>query len=1238
MKQYHFYETLCSLTLTSGLLIGCSSSSDLKWNHEKNYRWAEIEPGYFGSTGFELLESSHTNIHFINRVTEEEIGENRHYLNGSGVAAGDIDGDGLVDLYFAGLGESNRLYKNLGGMRFKDITDQAGVAHKGYYSTGVVFADVNGDRDLDLLVTSMHRENVLYTNDGNGKFELKEDSGLGPAKGSMTMVLADIDGDLDLDLYIANYKEKTVKDLYTTEELEWDNILNEPYNEQKQAGPYTLAPPFDRHYELFLTHDNNFAGAAETGKEDELYINRGGTFEKITDTQKVFLNEHGEPYGLQPDWGLTAKFQDLNGDGLPDLYVCNDFFTKDRIWINQGGGIFKAIEWQAIRNMSFACMGVDFSDINRDGLLDIFTTEMLSPEHNRRLQQVGSNDPLPIRIGQVKSLPTYNRNSMYLKRADNTYSEISYLSGTEATGWSWDATFMDVNLDGYEDLLVSTGYLYGILDIDAQMEMIRRGRNMDEHFTEYLREAPPLDLPNRILMNNGDLTFQEKSLEWGFGETDISQGMAVADLNNDGAPDVIFNRMNREAAVYQNTTRAPRIAVRLRGRPPNTQAVGAKIELYGGPVFQQKEIAAGGDYLSGSDPMAMFAGEPENHGHRLVVTWPRKLSGQQSEIDSVQVNRIYELYEPETAFVVDEEKSNPAGNTLFEDVSGRIGHRHHEEPFNDFDLQPLLPVRLSQLGPGMAWIDIDRDGDDDLFVASGKGGTIGAFENLADGSFTSLNISPFTETAPGDQTSIIGWGTENGANFLVGSANYEQGSPRVPSVFRYRFKDLKTVETGTISNYSTTGPLAASDYDGDGDLDLFVGGRFVPAHYPRNATSRLFTNERGTLVPDQVNSRKLSESGLITGAVFTDYDLDGDQDLLLSREWDSIILMENNDGIFNDVSVRAGLSAYKGWWNGIATGDFNNDGYQDIVATNRGLNSSYQLRESKPLRMYYDDFNRDGRVDIIEAYAVQNGDYVPRKRLYEFQSLSMIAGRMESHQQFANTTLKGIFGALLPGIPYKEINTLEHMIFINTGRGFEAHPLPKQAQFSAAFYAGVADVDNDGNEDLFLSQNFFAVPGQAPRLDAGRGLWLKGDGNVGMEAVPGNLSGIKIYGEQRGAALGDFNRDGKVDLAVSQNGAETKLYINRTGERGLRIKLRGPPQNMDGIGSGIRLVYKDGDKGPGREVQSGSGYWSQNSFTQVMGMEKEPDKIVVTWFDGTIQTVNVTENLQNYTINYEDVR
>lgn len=876
MKQYHFYETLCSLTLASGLLIGCSSSSDLKWNHEKNYRWAEIEPGYFGSTGFELLESSHTNIHFINRVTEEEIGENRHYLNGSGVAAGDIDGDGLVDLYFAGLGESNRLYKNLGGMRFKDITDQAGVAHKGYYSTGVVFADVNGDRDLDLLVTSMHRENVLYTNDGNGKFELKEDSGLGPAKGSMTMALADIDGDLDLDLYIANYKEKTVKDLYTTEELEWDNILNEPYNEQKQAGPYTLASPFDRHYELFLTHDNNFAGAAETGKEDELYINRGGTFEKITDTKKVFLNEHGEPYGLQPDWGLTAKFQDLNGDGLPDLYVCNDFFTKDRIWINQGGGIFKAIEWQAIRNMSFACMGVDFSDINRDGLLDIFTTEMLSPEHNRRLQQVGSNDPLPIRIGQVKSLPTYNRNSMYLKREDNTYSEISYLSGTEATGWSWDATFMDVNLDGYEDLLVSTGYLYGILDIDAQMEMIRRGRNMDEHFTEYLREAPPLDLPNRILMNNGDLTFQEKSLEWGFGETDISQGMAVADLNN--------------------------------------------------------------------------------------------------------------------------------------------------------------------------------------------------------------------------------------------------------------------------------------------------------------------------------------------------------------------------DGIFNDVSVRAGLSAYKGWWNGIATGDFNNDGYQDIVATNRGLNSSYQLRENKPLRMYYDDFNRDGRVDIIEAYAAQNGDYVPRKRLYEFQSLPMIAGRMESHQQFANTTLKGIFGALLPGIPYKEINTLEHMIFINTGRGFEAHPLPKQAQFSAAFYAGVADVDNDGNEDLFLSQNFFAVPGQAPRLDAGRGLWLKGDGNVGMEAVPGNLSGIKIYGEQRGAALGDFNRDGKVDLAVSQNGAETKLYINRTGERGLRIKLCGPPQNMDGIGSGIRLVYKDGDKGPGREVQSGSGYWSQNSFTQVMGMEKEPDKIVVTWFDGTIQTVNVTENLQNYTINYEDVR
>lgn len=1170
-------------------------------------------------------------------MTEEELAENRHYLNGSGVAAGDIDGDGLVDLYFAGLKEANKLYKNMGGMQFKDITDKAGVAHSDHYSTGTVFADVNGDDHPDLLVSSIYRDNALYMNDGMGTFELFEGSGLGAGEGSSTMTLADIDGDRDLDLYMAKYKEKSVKDIYSTEELSWDNILNEPYNKQQQTGPFTLVPPFDEHYRIFMTEDNRLAGLAETGKEDVLYLNQDGAFKKVSNTDERFLDEQGDPHGLPPDWGLTAKFQDLNGDGKPDLYTCNDFFTKDRIWMNRGGGTFRLIEKWAIRNLSFACMGVDFADINRDGELDIFTAEMLSPEHKERLRQVGSDDPNPDQFRKTTARPTNNRNSLYLKREDLTYAEIAYLGGVEGTGWSWDATFMDIDLDGYEDLLVNNGYMYHILDMDAQVSMMRKERNMDEHFTEFIRGAPSLELRNRIFMNNGDLTFREEGSDLGFEQADISHGMAVADLNNDGAMDLAVNRMNKKAAVYENMSEAPRIAVRLIGKPPNTQAIGAKIELRGGPVNQRKELVSGGDYLSGSEPMVVFAADPENSDHRLVISWP---DGSKSRVDSIPANRIYEIEEEQIPKRPGEaNESGRSASPVFNDVSGRIDHRHRESTFDDFQFQPLLPIRLSQLGPGLSWIDFDRDGDDDLFIASAAGRSPGVYENRGDGSFRPTRLSLISRPAPGDQTTILGWEDSRGTNIVTGNANYEQGDIRFPSAYQYRMNGPDNIEADSLpGNISTTGPMAASDYDGDGDIDLFAGGRFVPGHYPMDAPSRLLKNEQGSFVPDNVNSKILQRAGLVTGGVFTDFDRDGDRDLVLSRAWDSILLLENDGGAFEDVSEEYGLSSLKGWWNGIASGDFNNDGYPDLVVTNRGRNSPYQLEMNKPIRMYHEDFNRDSRVEIIETYANPDGKYVPRRRLYHYGSVPAIVNQMRSHRQFANTTLEELFGSRLADISYKEINALEHMVLINTGDGFKPRPLPVESQFSAALHAGVADLDNDGNEDIFLSQNFFAVPRQVPRQDAGRGLWLRGNGDGDFTVLRGSRSGIKIYGEQRGAGFSDFNGDGKVDLAVSQNNFETKLYVNQTERRGYRITLEGPPENKDAIGSAIRLIYGGGQsEAPLREVQAGSGYWSQNSFTQVLGAEAEVEQIEVVWFDGRRQTIETTEGKKDYVISHPDV-
>jgi enediyne biosynthesis protein E4 len=1229
----HYFRFIFFITVFCPFLIlSCTSSSELDWHDENEYRWAELSPGFFGQDGFRKLSASKTGINFQNILTDSEIEYNRHYLNGSGVAAGDINGNGLTDLYFASLTGPNRLYLNQGGFRFEDVTERAGVAHEGYYSTGAVFADVNGNGHLDLLVTAMHGNNVLYLNDGSGSFTKSEDSGLGEAKGSITMALADLTGNGYPDLYITNYKERSVKDIYTTRELDWSNILNEPLRSPEDE--YTLAPPFDRHYEL-VRFNGELTGITELGETDELYLNYGGRFERVYDTDQVFFDEYGRPMGLQPDWGLTAKFQDLNDNGLQDLYVCNDFHTPDRIWMNQGDGTFRAASWKAFRNLSYSCMAIDFSDINRNGRLDIFATEMLDPDHERRLRQAESDDHVPVQIGEIENRPMYNRNSLYLQREDHTFAEISYLAGVEATGWSWATRFMDVNLNGYEDLIVNTGYKYDILDIDAQFTMIRNRRNMDEHFMEFTELVDPLDQQNKILRNNGDLTFTDISSEWGFHDLDVSHGMAFADLNNNGTLDVIVNRMNSEAAVYENRTRAPRIAVQLIGRVPNTQAIGAKVELYGAQVHQQKEIVSGGDYASGSDTRVMFAADPVNQNHEIHIRWP---DGSRSVIEGVHANRIYEVDQSVISVPEDvPETSEIRFQPLFEEVSSEIEVFHHEEPFNDFQYQPLLPFKLSQRGPGVAWLDLTGDGQDELLMASGRGGKMTVLK-YDDESFSFLEPGGLTEQAGGDQTAVVGWKENGYTRVVVGSANYEQGSPNVPAAFDYKISEGGLIDSNQIPGiFSTTGPIAAADINGNGYPDLFIGGNFMPGQYPASADSRMIINDEGTFRLDQLNSQTFAGLGLVNGAVFADFSGNGSQDLLISTEWGTLRLFENNEGIFSENTEDMGLDKWSGWWKGIATGDFTNNGLPDIVALNIGLNSPYQIKFDDPLRIYYSDLDGFGTMDIIEAYPDGNGNYLPRHRLYKFQEQQIVLNHMSSHRDFASATVRQILGERYEQVPFKEINTLEHMVFINNGDHFEGRALPIELQFSAGFYAGVADFDKDGNEDLFISQNLFAVPPDMPRLDAGRGKILMGDGNGGFELLSGTESGVKVYGEQRGAALGDFNRDGRVDLAVSQNANRLKIFRNMSDRRGLSVTLEGPPSNGNGVGSGVQLLYRNGQKGPLRFILSGSGYWSQNSYTQILGYgDNQPDEIIVNWFDGTIQSVPIEEGVYNYSIRHPD--
>lgn len=1219
------YKCLVLLSVVF-VLLGCVEERfELEWNEEAGYRWADLQYLENGTVGFEKIPSSKTGITVNNHLSDERMNANRVLMNGSGVAAGDIDGDGLTDLYFTRIDGPNKLYKNLGGFQFEDITDRAGVAHDGHPSTGAVFADINGNGHLDLLITTVDTENTLYINDGTGHFELQENSGLGAAKGSMTMALADVNGNGFLDLYVVNYREMNAVDVFDVQELTWENTVRNG----------ELVEPYDDFFTILDRGEGFQPERHEIGREDELYLNNGdGTFSLVADPKNIFLASDGSSLGFYPDWGLAAKFQDLNGNGLPDLYVSNDYWTPDRVWMNQGDGTFRALDTLAIRNTSFYSMTVDFSDVNRNGHTDIFTVEMLNDKHTDRLQMRLPTEPFPLLKGEYENRPRYNRNSLFLNRGDQTYAEISYYSGLHASEWSWSTRFIDLNLNGYEDLLINTGFAFDFQNLDSQKQLLDNLIATRGAPRGYIEDFKRLHQQNRIFRNNGDLTFTDVSSEWGFTELDISLGIALADLDGNGILDVVSSRMNDEPAVFKNRARGSRIAVRLIGKSPNTQAIGAILKLTGGPVeFQTKEVFSGGDYLSGSDPMTVFAADPDNGTHTLTIKWP---DGTQTFMD-VQPNRIYEIDQnsiPSEPAVQDEPE---LVETIFTDQTEQLNHRHAESDFNDFRVQPLLPFKLSRQGPGMAWLDLTGDGSEELLIGTGAGGQLGTFR-VESGSISPIDINLLNAPAPGDQTGIVGWKQRDQTHIVIGSANYEQGSARVPSALHYTLQNGNVVSVDSLTGaLSTTGPLAAADYTGNGFVDLFIGGRFKPGQYPYDASSRLFRNNNGKLTPDLDNQAVFEDVGLVTGVLFLDYNRNGQQDLLLTTEWGTVKLFENSDGIFTDRTADVGLGNYSGLWQGIASGDFNGNGYPDLIVTNWGENSPYVIEDStKPLKLYYGDFNRNGRIDMIETYYEPNvGGDVPRRKLSEYENIENILRHIRSNEEFSKMTIGEILRTDPERVLSKSVNTLKHTIFLNReGNGFDAVPLPAETQFTSGFYAGVADIDNDGHEDIFISQNFFAVadPQRKPRLDAGRGLWLRGGGEGDFEAVPGHHSGIKVYGEQRGAALGDYTGDGRVDLAISQNAAESRLYENRSGKRGIRIILRGPENNTMAIGSSVRMLYEDGSYGAERTIQAGSGYWSQNSSIQIMGYSSFPAKIEVRWFDGKVDQIESIEGQYNYQI------
>ena len=1193
-------------------LFFCGAVKSKDWEKAEGFNFRQLNVPKSGQSGFSQVSTNETGVAFVNRLSKERYTTNQIYLNGSGVAAGDYDGDGLCDLFFCGLDSENKLYRNLGNWKFEDVTSKAKVRGGNIASTGCVFADVNGNGFLDLVVNSIGQGTWVLLNTGEGAFRAIRPINL--RKGGMSMALADIDGDSDLDLYVTNYRTSTIRDEPGTK-LKGRNVNGKPVVVSVNGRSLADSNSIGR----FTLKGNG--KIIENGQTDALFLNDGkGRFASVPFTKGSFLNEDGMPLNNPLyDWGLSVMFRDMNQDGRPDLYVCNDFESPDRVWINQGKGVFQAIDRLAIRKSSHFSMGVDFSDINRDGLDDFIVADMLSRKHGLRNTQLSNRKPPELYLGKYDDRPQYSYNTVYLNQDNKSYAEIGFYTGLAATEWSWAPVFIDVDLDGFEDFLITTGHPLDMQDMDVtnEGERLKKIRKRTPRELLELRFMfKPLVLRNLAFRNNGNMKFNECSEVWGFNNNGISHGMALADLDNDGDLDIAVNNFNQPASLYRNNSIAPRITVTLKGIKPNSHGIGARIIVRSKNLHQSQEIVSGGRYLSGDEARRTFAAKEKIEN--IKVIW---ISGRVSNVNDVTPNSHYEIHESRSS--VDKAITESASIPLFEDVSHIIGHNHVDQSYNDYSRQSLLPKKLSQEGPGVAWLDWNNDGHNDVAIPSGRGGKIGLYLNDKKGGFEKLEPESLNRLNARDQVALLEIDS-NKKELLILQSNYEDGltvGAAIEKHIRSSSKPINLLDAGEIA-YST---FCSADYDGDGDLDIFVGGRCKAGSYPIPVDSLLLENVNGEFKLNKYQQEVLSNIGSVSSAVWTDVLGDYLPELVVSCDPGPILIFQNKEGVLSNVTKMMGFSKAIGFWNSVSSGDFNGDGRLDLICGNLGGNSGYEIYRDSDLVWHLGDLSGGGINDVFESYYPSDiGELSPVRTYSEtLGAIPFLQELFSTYSDYAAATTDQLLGAQNDQLRKINITKLESVVYLNKGDRFEMKDLPLAAQLSPVFGISISDFDGDGYEDVFLAQNFFSTRPAFPRLDAGRGVLLKGVGNGDFTSLSPSESGLDITGDQRGAAFSDYDSDGKVDLLVGQNNGQSKLYKNRNGKRGLIVQLKGLKNNPKAIGSKIQLVsiFK---KGPIREIKGGSGYRSQDSAFQILPLsDPSLNKVRVVWPNGKVSETSI---------------
>ncbi len=1102
-----------ALTLVACIFL-CSCSKNEKKDETQN------------KTLFTLLPSEKTGIDFMNNVKNQKdfnIFKYRNFYNGGGVAIGDINNDGLPDIYLTGNMVANKLYLNKGNWQFEDISASAGIEGNKPWSTGVVMVDINQDGLLDIYVSNAgnlkgnNHDNDLYINNGDLTFtEKAAEYNLAKTGFSTHASFFDYDKDGDLDAYILNNSNIPVSSLGYAEQRE------------KRAQDWENVPHIFR------------------GVGDMLLRNDGGKF--------VDVSEEAGIYGSLIGFGLGVMITDINGDLYPDIYVSNDFYERDYLYLNNQDGTFKEDIKNWMSHLSLSAMGVDIADINNDGNADVFITDML-PEAEQRIKSVMEFENYNVfKLKQSKDFSQqYIQNTLQLNNGNQTFSEIAYFSGVAKTDWSWAGLLFDMDNDGYRDIFVTNGINHDLTDLDfvdffaneiiQKMALTGRKQAIDS----IINKMPVKPQPNYAFKNNGDITFKNANKEWGFEIPSMSNGVAYGDLDNDGDLDLIVNNVNMETFVYKNNTDAltenNHIKLKLEGKPVNKFAIGSTVKLYyDDKVYLQELIPSRGFQSSMDYAMTIGLGKAKKIDS-LRVIWPDDKTQLFTNLD---VNTTLSLKQTD-ATEVQKLFNKKEEKTLITEVTNTKLEKHVENNYSDFDYEGLINKMLSQEGPALAVGDVNNDGNEDFYIGGGKKQAGTLYLNLGAGKTKKSSQKAFETDALFEDTAASFFDA-NGDGFvdlMIGSGGNEVGQAKDYNVRLY-------LNDGR-GNFSATQPLpslrrnisviAPTDFDNDGDIDVFVGARSVVGTYGVNPNHQFLENN-GDGTFEEVTEKvayDVRNAGMITSAVWVDTDGDNIKDLVTTSEWDTPKIFKNNGRRL--IKQETSLDNLFGMWNALEAVDLDNDGDLDFVFGNQGSNTFHETSEDAPLKLWINDFDNNGTIEQILTKQKDGKDYpVHMKKELTAQLVSLKKQNLKA-SEYAGKSIDQLFPKeIFDKSIMKKMSISETVIAVNDGGGkFSIQKLPSNVQFSCVCDIICKDLNNDGNIDILTAGNNFEFKPQYSRLDANYGSVLLGDGKLGFSWQDYNKSGFVIKNEVK--HLKTINdKNGKAFIIAAVNNDTPKIF------------------------------------------------------------------------------------------------